>query len=223
MRTSWIGHVSWGLAGFLGAASTGCTKQPPCHTATCKSCDEPGDDSPVELTRAGEARAALALEISQGSLDAGGGLTWFAGPPDATTLYVHNLPICNELTLRGVAQFVEGPRGLRATGFTRVSCYPETAYAFDVPAEGDSATIEQPGKGDGWYCAIIDRQFDAGICLRDPGRCRATAATQNAEPTCEARSKAYCSSVGGEINCFTSAEACVHLSAEGSSACEVEY
>ncbi|MBX7215250.1 MAG: hypothetical protein K1X39_14680 [Thermoflexales bacterium] len=225
MRTSSIGRVFWGLTAGMVMGSNGCTTQRPTVSEACPQPDESADNAPgSDLSRAGETRTALALQISQGSLDNGGGMTWFAGPPDATTLYVHNLPVCNEATLQGLAKYIDGPRGFRATGFVRVSCYPETVFAFDVPAAGDVVRIEQPGRGDGWFCAIVDRNIDAGFCLRDPGRCRALATgVRGAEPTCEARNKAYCSSLNGTVNCFTSAEACVHLSDEGSTPCDVEY
>lgn len=150
-------------------------------------------------------------------------MTWFAGPPDGTQLLVHYTPVCNELTLNGIAKAIDGAKGLRARGFRRVACYPDSLYWFDIPPIGDPVEIVQPGGGDGWYCVIIGRELDAGICIRDPGRCRYLAqTTQGAEPTCEVRRKAYCSSNAGTETCYTTAEACVHLSAGGSTPCDLQ-
>lgn len=211
----------------VGVGLVGCAGPQTCPAVSCPSrsdslkATKPSASVPLDsfgLTEEGRARLTFAFESSQGFSRAGSEALWFTIPPDATVLAVRYRPVCNELTMSDMSKFVDG---LRARGFTRVLCYPETSYAFDIPPAGQPVHIEQPGVGDGWHCVIMSNALNAGMCVRDEGRCRQMAkATSGAEPNCTTQPTAYCSKNKGEEMCFTTAEACVHLNEQGSTPCE---
>lgn len=174
--------------------------------------------NPLGLSEAGLARWEMILRIAR-DIDANGVVYTFVPlPPDASVLGVVHREFCDEVVLRQVARLADR---LRASGFVRVVCYPEFAYAFAIPPAGTPVAIQQPGDGAGWYCPTAAKEPQLGLCARSAAQCRGVQERFGTEkPACKAFETAYCTTAGDLPTCFATAEVCVDFgSTLGGAAC----